>query len=69
MQIGDKIIPPFHGEPRQNDQPTSSIEEAAKEFKTASAGMAYSQYLSNIYLLWRVFDTCNRELNIYCYYC
>jgi hypothetical protein len=40
MKIGNKIIPPYHNEDRQNDQAsTSSIDEAAKQFKLASAGM------------------------------
>jgi hypothetical protein len=36
MKIGNKIIPPYHSEDRQNDQ-TPTIEEAAKQFKLASA--------------------------------
>lgn len=39
MQIGNKIIPPYHGQDRQNDEEPNSVEEAAKQFKLASASM------------------------------
>ena len=40
MQIGNKIIPPYHhDQDRQNEQEPSSVEDASKQFKLASASM------------------------------
>ncbi|XP_028394981.1 sarcoplasmic reticulum histidine-rich calcium-binding protein-like [Dendronephthya gigantea] len=46
MQIGNKIIPPYHGEGHQNDQARTTIEEAAKQFKLASADMSNMELAS-----------------------
>lgn len=48
MQIGNKIIPPYHhDQDRQNDRDPSSVEEAAKQFKLASASMVIKDHIQD----------------------